>query len=384
MGVQVMDFSLSKEQLLIQRMARDFAEKYIEPVAEQIDRENKIPDDILEGLAELDLFGIPFPEEYGGADGGYDGYVLAMEQIGRVSGGLAMTLSAHSLGLSAISVFGTEEQKQKYMVPGCKGKHIVSFAFTEPGTGSDPKQITTTAVKDGDHYIINGTKRFISNANWPGAIILFARDNESGKPSGFIIDKGCEGYSISEPWDKMGMHGGMLLDVYLKDVKVPAENLLAGPGMGYPILQLGISFGKVGVCSTALGGMLAAYEEGVKYAKEKMHRDKPISRFQSIQLKIADMAIKYEAARWLTYRLGYLANNMKDPRQFAKEAALAKTFVCDTAVEVTRLAMDIHGSYGLMNDYKISRIYRDTIIGPQIEGVADMQRMIVAGLTLAD
>lgn len=379
-----MDFSLSKEQLLIQRMARDFAEKYIEPVAEQIDRENKIPDDILEGLAELDLFGIPFPEEYGGADGGYDGYVLAMEQIGRVSGGLAMTLSAHSLGLSAISVFGTEEQKQKYMVPGCKGKHIVSFAFTEPGTGSDPKQITTTAVKDGDHYIINGTKRFISNANWPGAIILFARDNESGKPSGFIIDKGCEGYSISEPWDKMGMHGGMLLDVYLKDVKVPAENLLAGPGMGYPILQLGISFGKVGVCSTALGGMLAAYEEGVKYAKEKMHRDKPISRFQSIQLKIADMAIKYEAARWLTYRLGYLANNMKDPRQFAKEAALAKTFVCDTAVEVTRLAMDIHGSYGLMNDYKISRIYRDTIIGPQIEGVADMQRMIVAGLTLAD
>lgn len=379
-----MDFSLSKEQLLIQRMARDFAEKYIEPVAEQIDRENKIPDDILEGLAELDLFGIPFPEEYGGADGGYDGYVLAMEQIGRVSGGIAMTLSAHSLGLSAISVFGTEEQKQKYMVPGCKGKHIVSFAFTEPGTGSDPKQITTTAVKDGDNYIINGTKRFISNANWPGAIILFATDSESGKPSGFIVDKGCEGYSISEPWDKMGMHGGMLLDVYLKDVKVPAENLLAGPGMGYPILQLGISFGKIGVCSTALGGMLAAYEEGLKYAKEKMHRDKPISRFQSIQLKIADMAIKYEAARWLTYRLGYLANNVKDPRQFAREAALTKTFVCETAVEVTRLAMDIHGSYGLMNDYKVSRLWRDVIIGPQIEGVADMQKMIVAGLTLAD
>ena len=379
-----MDFNLSKEQLLIQRMARDFAEKYIEPVAEQIDRENKIPDDILEGLAELDLFGIPFPEEYGGAGGGYDGYVLAMEQIGRVSGGIAMTLSAHSLGLSAISVFGNEEQKQKYMVPGCKGKHIVSFAFTEPGTGSDPKQITTTAVKDGDHYIINGTKRFISNANWPGAIILFARDDESGKPSGFIIDKGCEGYSISEPWDKMGMHGGMLLDVYLKDVRVPAENLLAGPGMGYPILQLGISFGKVGVSSTALGGMLAAYEEGLKYAKEKMHRDKPISRFQSVQLKIADMAIKYEAARWLTYRLGYLANNVKDPRQFAREAALTKTFVCETAFEVTRLSMDIHGSYGLMNDYKISRLYRDTIIGPQIEGVADMQKMIVAGLTLAD
>ncbi len=292
-----MDFNLSKEQLLIQKMARDFAEKYIEPVAEQIDRENQIPQAILEGLAELDLFGIPFPEEYGG-------YVLAMEQIARVSGGIALTISAHSLGLSAISVFGTEEQKQKYLVPGCKGEHIASFAFTEPATGSDPKQITTTAVKDGDYYIINGTKRFISNANWPGAIILFARDSESGQPSGFIVDKSCPGCSLSEPWDKIGMHGGMLLDVYLKDVKVPAVNILSGPGMGYPILQLGISFGKVGVSSVALGGMLAAYEEGLKYAREKTHRDKPIAKFQAIQLKIADMAIKYEAARWLAYRLG--------------------------------------------------------------------------------
>ncbi len=379
-----MDFNLSKEQLLIQKMARDFAEKYIEPVAEQIDRENQIPQAILEGLAGLDLFGIPFPEEYGGAGGGYDGYVLAMEQIARVSGGIALTISAHSLGLSAISVFGTEEQKQKYLVPGCKGEHIASFAFTEPATGSDPKQITTTAVKDGDYYIINGTKRFISNANWPGAIILFARDSESGQPSGFIVDKSCPGCSLSEPWDKIGMHGGMLLDVYLKDVKVPAANILSGPGMGYPILQLGISFGKVGVSSVALGGMLAAYEEGLKYAREKTHRDKPIAKFQAIQLKIADMAIKYEAARWLAYRLGCLANNVKDPRQFAKEAALTKTFVCEAATEVTRLAMDIHGSYGLMNDYKIARLYKDTIIGPQIEGVADMQKMIIAGVTLAD
>ncbi|HOQ09520.1 MAG TPA: acyl-CoA dehydrogenase family protein [Syntrophomonadaceae bacterium] len=379
-----MDFNLSKEQLMIQQMAREFAEKYIEPVAEQIERENKIPEDILKGLAELELFGIPYPEEYGGAGGGYDGYVLAMEQLARASGGVAMTISAHCLALSAISAFGTEEQKKKFMTPCCKGEQIASFAFTEPATGSDPKQLATTAVKDGDYYILNGTKRFISNANWPGVIVIFAVDNETNKPTAFLVDKWCEGYSISEPWDKMGMHGGQLLDVYLKDVKVPAENVLAGPGMGYPILQLGISFGKVGVSSTALGGILAAYEEGLRYAKEKMHRDKPITKFQSIQLKIADMAIKYEAARWLTYRLGMLANNVKDPRQFAKEAALTKTFVCDTMVEVARLSIDIHGSYGLMNDYKVSRIYRDAIIGPQIEGVADMQKMIVAGVTLAE
>jgi len=379
-----MDFSLSKEQLLIQKMAREFAEKNLEPIAEQIDRENKIPEEIFTGLAELDLFGIPYPEEYGGADGGYDGYVLAMEQIGRVSGGVAMTISAHCLALSALNVFGTEEQKKKYMTPCCKGKHIASFAFTEPQTGSDPKQITTTAVKDGDSYILNGTKRFISNANFPGPIIIFARDNESGKPTGFIVDKWCEGYSISEPWDKIGMHGGMLLDVYLKDVRVPAENLMAGPGMGYPILQLGISFGKVGVSSTALGGMLAAYEESLKYAKEKMHRDGPIARFQAVQLRIADLAMKYEAARWMTYRLGWMANNVKDPRQFAKEAAMTKTFVAESMVDVARIAMDIHGSYGLMNDYKVARIWKDSIIAPQIEGVSDMQKMIVTGVTLAD
>lgn len=379
-----MDFNLTKEQIMIQQMAREFAEKYIEPVAEQIDRENKIPEEILTGLGELDLFGIPYAEEYGGADGGYDGYVLAMEQLAKASGGVAMTISAHSLALSAISVFGTEEQKKKFMPACCKGKEVASFAFTEPGTGSDPKQLASTAVKDGDHYILNGTKRFISNANWPGVIVVFAIDDQTKKPTGFLVEKWCEGYSISEPWDKIGMHGGQLLDVYLKDVKVPAENVLAGPGMGYPILQLGISFGKVGVSSTALGGMLAAYEEGLRYSKEKMHRDGPISKFQAVQLRVADMAIKYEASKWLTYRLGMLANNVKDPRQFAKEAALTKTFVCETMVDVARISMDIHGSYGLMNDYKIARIYKDSIIGPQIEGVADMQKMIVAGITLMD
>ncbi|MDD3889074.1 MAG: acyl-CoA dehydrogenase family protein [Syntrophomonadaceae bacterium] len=378
-----MNFNLTKEQLLIQKMARDFAERYIEPVAEQIDRENKIPDEIIEGLAALDLFGIPFAEKYGGADGGYDGYVLAMEQIGKVSGGVAVTISAHSLALGAISTFGNEEQKVKYMTPGCQGQHILSFAFTEPGTGSDPKQITTTAVKDGDYYVLNGTKRFISNANFPGAIVIFARDNESGKITAFIVEKWTEGYTVSEPWDKIGQHGGQLLDVYLKDVKVPVENVLGGPGMGYPILQLGISFGKVGVSSTALGAILAAYEETLKYSKEKMHRDSSIAKFQAVQLRIADMAIKYEAARWLTYRFGCLANEVKDPRQFAKEAALTKTFVCETAVDAARVAMDIHGSYGLMNDYKVARIYRDAIIGPQIEGVSDMQKMIIAGVALS-
>jgi alkylation response protein AidB-like acyl-CoA dehydrogenase len=378
-----MEFILSKEQLLIQKMAKDFSEKYLSAAAEQIDSENKIPGEIIEGLAGLDLFGLPFKEAYGGAGAGYDCYVLAMEQIAKVSSGPAIVISVNCLGLGAIDKFGTDEQKQKYMPLSCRGKELASFAFTEPGTGSDPKQITTTAVRDGDHYIINGTKRFISNAGHPGPMVLFATDAESGKPTAFIVEKFCQGYSISKPWNKIGYHGGDLLDVYLKDVKVPAENVLGKIGGGFPVLTYGIAFGKVGISSTALGGVLSAYEESVKYAKEKTHRGAPIAKFQSIQLKIADLAIKYETCRWLTYRLGCLANDAKDPVLFAKEAALTKTYVCETFVDAARTAIDVHGSYGLMNDYKVSRLYRDAILGPQVEGVADMQRMIVAGTVLA-
>ncbi|MEN6349948.1 MAG: acyl-CoA dehydrogenase family protein [Syntrophomonas sp.] len=378
----MMDFNLSKEQALIQKMAREFAEKNLAPRAKQIDEENRIPEEILEGLAELDLFGIPFPEEYGGAEGGYDGYVLALEQISKVSAGVAMTIAAHTLGLGAISAFGTEEQKKKYMVPGCKGKHIVSFAFTEPGTGSDPKQLTTTAEKEGNIYIINGTKRFISNANYPGAMVVFARESESGEVTAFIVDKLSEGYSLSEPWEKIGMHGGQLLDVYLKDVKVPQENLLGKIGQGFPILLLGIALGKIGTSTTALGGTLAAFEEAAKYAKEKTHRGQPIAKFQAIQLRIADLAIKYETARWLCYRLGCLANDIKDPAKFAAEAALVKSYCGDNVVEAAKIAVDVHGSYGLMKDYTIERVYRDAIIGPEIEGVGDMQKLIVAGSIL--
>jgi alkylation response protein AidB-like acyl-CoA dehydrogenase len=279
-------------------------------------------------------------------------------------------------------MFGSEEQKKKYMPPACKGEHIVSFAFTEPGTGSDPKQITSTALKDGDSFILNGTKRFISNANFPGPMVVFAKESESGKITAFILEKFCEGYSVSEHWDKNGMHGGPLVDVYMKDVRIPAQNVLGQIGMGYAILQMGISFGKVGVSSTALGGILSAFNESVKYAREKTHRDLPIARFSSVQALIADIAGKYEACKWLTYRLAYQADHFKDPRQFAKDAALTKTFVCERMVDAARQAMAVHGSYGLMRDYKIERIWRDCIMGPQIEGVSDMQKVIVAGVIL--
>ncbi len=377
-----MEFSLSKEQLLIQKVAQEFAEKRLEPLAEKIDRDNITPNEIMKGLAELDLMGLPFKEEYGGAEAGYDCYVLAMEQLGRVISGPAIAISVNCLGLGAIDKFGTEEQKMKYMPKACKGEHMSSFAFTEPVTGSDPKQITTKAVKEGDYYIINGTKRFITNADYQGPMVLFAADSESGKPTAFIVEKFCEGYSLSKPWKKIGYRGGDLLDVYFKDLKVPAENILGKVGGGFPVLTYGIAFGKVGISSIALGGILGCFEEAVKYAKEKNHRGEPIAKFQAIQLRIADLSMKYEACRWLTYRLGCLANDAKDQAVFAKEAALTKTFVCETFADAARIAVDIHGSYGLMADYKVSRLYRDAIMGPQVEGVADMQKMIVSGVIL--
>ena len=378
-----MDFKLSKEQELIQKTAKDFAEKYVVPVADQIDRENKVPPEIYRKMSELELFGIPFSEEFGGTGAGYSCYPLAVEQIAKGSGGISLTLSVNTLGTSAISTFGTPEQKKRYMAPCCRGEKFASFAFTEPGTGSDPKQITSTAVKDGDSYILNGTKRFISAADMEGPIVIFAKDNETNFPTAFIADKFCPGYSISEPWHKIGMRGGMMVDVYLKDVRVPATSMLGPKGQGYWVLQAGIAYGKVGVSSGALGGMQAALELSIKYAKEKQHRDKTIGKFQGVQMAIAQMAEKTEAARWLVYRLGYLAETMTDLRMYAKEAALTKAFVTEAGVDVSRLAMAVHGSYGLMEDYAVARIYRDMIIGEQVEGVMDLQRVITGSLLLS-
>jgi alkylation response protein AidB-like acyl-CoA dehydrogenase len=379
-----MDFILSKEQLLIQKGAREIADEYIAPVARQIDQENRVPEEIMSMLAELGYFGLTFPEYLGGAEAGYDGYVLVQEQITRICGGLGVVLGANSLGLGAINSFGTLEQKEKYIIPTLsqenRGRHIASFAFTEPGTGSDPKQLATFAVRDNNSYVLNGTKRFISMADYPGPIVVFARERDNSEAvSAFIVDKYCPGYSVSEPWEKIGYHGASLVDVYLKDVRIPMNNRLGESGQGFDILLLGIALGKVTTSTIALGGILGAYEEALKYARGKLHRGKPISKFQSIQLKIADLHVKYETCRWLCYRLAQLANNIKDTRQFAFEAAVAKCYCGDTVVEAAKLACDIHGSYGVIKDYTIERIYRDAIIGPEIEGVSDIQRIIIAG-----
>ena len=374
-----MDFKLTMEQELIQRSAREYAEKKLLPRVAKIIEENKVPDEVIRELKELDFFALFMPEAYGGAGSDYQNYVLVMEQIARICPAVAVIMSVNAVGLAAVEIFGTEAQKQTFLPPGCSGDGALSFAFTEPGTGSDPKQITTTATRKGDAYILNGTKRFITNASLPGPIVIIARDKEAGEISAFIADKFCDGYALSEPWHKLGCQGAPLYDVYLKDMAVPVENLLGDPGKGFWILKVALALGKIGISSIFLGTMLAAYEEALHYARERTHRGEPITKFQAVQAAIVDMAMKYEAARWMTYRIGYLADHAKDKGSILKDSAMAKIFVTETAVDLARIAMGIHGSYGLMQEYKISQIWRDVIFGPQVEGVSHLLKALVAG-----
>jgi alkylation response protein AidB-like acyl-CoA dehydrogenase len=373
------DFKLTEEQELIQRSAREYAETRLLPRVAAIIEENKVPDEVIRDLKELGFFALFMPEAYGGAGSDYQNYVLVMEQIARICPAVAVIMSVNAVGLAAVEIFGTEAQKQTFLPPGCSGDGALSFAFTEPGTGSDPKQITTTATRKGDTYILNGTKRFITNASLPGPIVIIARDKEAGEISAFIAQKFCDGYALSEPWRKLGCQGAPLYDVYLKDLAVPVENLLGDPGKGFWILKVALALGKIGISSIFLGTMLAAYEEALHYARERTHRGEPITKFQAVQAAIVDMAMKYEAARWMTYRIGYLADHAKDKGAILKDSAMAKIFVTETAVDLARIAMGIHGSYGLMQEYKISQIWRDVIFGPQVEGVSHLLKALVAG-----
>ncbi|MDR2565393.1 MAG: acyl-CoA dehydrogenase family protein [Bifidobacteriaceae bacterium] len=381
-----MDFNLSKEQLLIQQTAREFTDKFLAPLVDQIEEEHSIPMEVFQKAGEHGLLGIPFPEEVGGAGGGYDGYVLAVEQIGRVSSSLAMAIAAHTLGLACFDVFGTQAQRQAALPSGCSGELIASFAFTEPTTGSDPKQITATARRDGDWYILNGTKRFITNAAYPGYLGVVVKESETGQLATFMVDKRSAGYSTSKPWRKLAMHGGQLLDLYFEDYRVPAANLMGQIGDGYKQLLAGIGFGKLGMAAYSLGLAQGAYDDALAYCMSKLHRGTPIlAKFQALQLMLADIYEKLTAIRLMLYKTATDANwaAKKNPAVFARECAATKDFVTGTAREIVNTALDMHGCYGLMEDYPIARRYREAVMFPQIEGPAHIQKVIVANSIIA-
>lgn len=377
-----MNFHLSDEQTLIQNTAREYAQKKIEAIAFDIDRSNEIPAHIFPEMGELGLLGLGYPEACGGADAGFLAFVLSQEQIARASSGVAMVASVNNLGLSAIFNRGSDAQKSHWMPECCKGTRLASFAFTEPNTGSDPKMLASTVVRKGNKFVLNGCKRFISLADHKGPMVVFAADEEAGNPSAFIVDKFCSGYQLDESWDKIGNRGCHAFDVYFKDVELDEAQLLGKRGDGFPILLENIAYGKMGMSAEALGHAAEAVDLSIKYAKEKTNRDKPISRFESMQMRIASMAIRVEAMRGLVYRLGFLADNRTSANKFAVDAAMTKEYVAEALVDIAREAVQVHGSYGVMRDFKVEMIYRDSIICEIIEGTKDLQRRITAGYLL--
>ncbi|WP_430785725.1 acyl-CoA dehydrogenase family protein [Virgibacillus flavescens] len=375
-----MNFELTKEQLMIKKMVRDFAEEVIRPRAIDIDAKAEFPEDIFKQIGELGLLGIPFPEEYGGAGADTVSYALAVEEIGRVCGSTGLSYAAAvSLGASPIYYFGTEEQKKKYLTPLAEGKSLGSFGLTEPNAGSDAAGTKTTAVVDGDDFIINGEKCFITNASFASTIIVTAvtGKDDRGKNiiSAIIVPTDVEGIAITSNYEKMGVRGSDTAEIILQDVRVPRENLLGDPQKGFKQFLHTLDGGRISIASLALGIAQGCLDKSLAYAKERKQFGKSISSFQAIQFKLADMAMEIELARNMIHKTAWLKDQGK---VFTKESAYAKLFASEIASKAANEAIQIHGGYGYMREYEVERYLRDAKLMEIGEGTSEIQRLVIA------
>jgi butyryl-CoA dehydrogenase len=373
-----MDFSLNEQELMVQARAREFANRLVRPRAAEIDRTNEWPSDLIPEMAKAGFFGLHLPPQYDGAGAGYKCYVLALEQIAQASMTVAAIIAINALGQEAIYRYGSEGQKERFLKPLARGEHTVMFAFTEAATGTDPKAITTTAYAQDDDYVLNGSKTFASLAPGAKVAVIFAR-HQSDRLSAFIVDPCSEGFEISKRLETMGLRGSGTCQLSLRDVRVPKENLLGEKGQGYEILLLSINVGQLGICAEAVGTAQAALDMSVEYARKRPVKGKPMLELPTIQTYIGEMASRIEAARWLTYRVAALKDEGKSIR---KEVAMAKLITSQTAVDVTSMAMQIHGSYGYTQDLPIERLYRDAKVTQIYEVVSEIQKIIVASFFL--
>ena len=373
-----MEFKLNENQRMVQELARDYARNYLAPRVEEIESAEKFPDDLFHIMAEMGFLGLNLPEAYGGMALGYMSTTLAIEEISKVSGSAGTLLTVTLLPLEAISMYGTPEQKAAYLGPGIEGSFKGSFAFTEAGTGSDPKQLTTIATKQEDGtYRISGVKRFISNAAYEGPMILFAKEAETEACTAFLLNKFCKGYSLSTPWEKVGFGGSPIYDVFLDEVTVTEADVLGGHGQGFDILLGATTYGKLAFSAVFTGGMGGACELAVKYAQEKLHRGKPIAKFPTIQTKIAQIAANTLSAQLMLYKAADDADTIHDDlRKVQGSTAMVKGYVADLAIQTNVMAMNVMASYGVTKEYQAERFVRDSLIGPNIEGSADIQRLI--------
>jgi butyryl-CoA dehydrogenase len=374
-----MDFNLDEHHRMIRRQAADFAERSIRPLAAEIDRRCEFPFELSEEMGRLGYYGLPYPAQYGGTEAGYIGYVLVIEQLCRVSMLFGAIIAVNGLSGEAIFRHGSEEQKERYLVPLAKGEMLSSFAFTEAATGSDPRAIEARARPDGEHFIIDGQKHFVALAPASRVATVFARD-ETDRVSAFIVDTSAGGYQMREPCETMGARGLCPAVIYLDNVRVPKGNRVGEPGRGYEIMMEAVSVGKLAIAE-AVGVGQGALDLSIEYARDRKAYGKPISDMLSIKGLLAEMSSRVEASRLLTYQTAFVRDQGEG---IMNESATAKLFASQAAVDVTRMAMQVHGAYGYMKEMEIERLYRDAKLTEIYEGVSEIQRVIIADHLLRD
>ncbi|MFT5726992.1 MAG: butyryl-CoA dehydrogenase [Desulforhopalus sp.] len=380
-----MKFELTEEQNLIREMVRTFAETEVAPTADERDEQESFDRDLMFGrLAELGLTGIVFPEEYGGAGADYISYAIAVEELSRVCASTGVTLSAHlSLGSNPIYLFGSEEQKKQFLTPLALGDAMGAFGLTEPSAGSDAGGTKTTAVLDGDEWVVNGNKIFITNAGEADIYVVFARTDKNAEKhhgiSAFIVEKGAPGFSFGKKEKKMGIRSSPTLELVFENCRIPKGNLLGEVGQGFKVAMKTLDGGRIGIASQALGIAQGALDATIKYVTEREQFNKPISAFQGVQFQLADMATQVEAARLLIYNAAYRASA---GLSYSQESAMAKLFASETAMKVTTQAVQLHGGYGYTRDFPVERMMRDAKITEIYEGTSEIQRVVIgASLT---
>ncbi|THE15438.1 acyl-CoA dehydrogenase [Bacillus timonensis] len=374
-----MNFDLTTEQKMIQKTIREFSEAEVAPGAEQRDKDKRFPIEVFQKLSQLGMMGLPFPEEYGGADSDTISFAIVVEELSRACGSTGITYSAHiSLGGAPLHLFGTKEQKQKYLTPICTGESLGAFGLTEPNAGSDAGGTQTEAVLDHNEFIINGNKCFITNASFAKHLALTAITSRNGAEkeiSAIIVPTDAKGFKVIDNYEKMGLHASNTTEIVLEDVRVPEENLLGKRGEGFRQFLITLDGGRIGIGAMAVGIAQAAYDRALLYAKERKQFGRSLSNFQAIQFKLADMAMKIELARNMVYKAAWLKDQN---RHFSKEASMAKLYASEMCMEVTNQAVQIHGGYGYMKEYHVERFMRDAKLLEIGEGTSEIQRMVIA------
>ena len=374
-----MDFVLSKEHQMLRKMYRDFAENEVKPLAEEVDEKEMFPLETVKKLGKLGMMGVYFPKQYGGAGADVLSYAMCVEELSKVCATTGVIVSAHtSLCCAPIFENGTEEQKMKYLPKLCSGEHIGAFGLTEPGAGTDASGQQTVAVLEGDHYVLNGTKVFITNASYADVFVVMAMTDRSKGNHGisaFIVEKDFPGFSVGKHERKMGIRGSSTSELIFEDCIVPKENLLGKEGEGFKIAMKTLDGGRIGIASQALGIGEGAIDEVIKYTKERVQFGKRLSQFQNTQFQIADMHTRMKAAQYLVYSAAIKKGNHEP---YSIDSAMAKLFAAEAASDVTRRAVQLFGGYGYTRDYPVERMMRDAKITEIYEGTSEVQRMVIA------